>query len=234
MNGRDLLNSLGYVDDGLVQEAEQKKIKKSSVKFLVPLAASFAVVVTAFSIWPNQQNAPPILPNDNIPPIVSEETPGDSKEYALHFNASDSQIADRLHIEGHFWEALTSAQVKKLLPSMTEKYDVGGIVNYSHADGKTSIFSVNASFKANDNEVKITIAPGEIAKCYLIAGEPVLSEIEGVKIEAGIFTTDKNSRGEQNYIYYADFKIDGVAYYAEYSGEKTDKELFTNIIADII
>lgn len=237
MNGKDLLNSLDYVDDELVQEAEQTKIKKSSAKFLVPMAASFAAVVTAFSIWANHQSTPPMLPNDNIPPIVSEEKPNDSKEYTLHFNKTDSQIAAdnlRIKIKNHFWEALTPMQVIKLLPNIAEKYDVEGIVDYSHESGKTSIFGVNTSFKANDNEVKITIAPNEIVKCYLIEGSPVLSEIEGIKIEAGIFTTDKNSRGERNYIYHANFKIDDVAYYAEYAGEVKDKEFFTNIIADII
>lgn len=125
-------------------------------------------------------------------------------------------------------------QAGKLLPNIAKKYQIDGTVNYSYSSGAAWIFNVDASFNANGRDVKITIAPDEVVKCYLIESKPVFSEVEGVKIEASIFMTDKNSKDEQNYIYHADFKIDYVAFYVEYWGEKTDKEFFTNIIADII
>lgn len=234
MNGKDLLNGLNYVDESLINEAEKTKIKKSTIRFAIPIAASFAIIITAFSMWSNHQNNLPISPDSNIPPIVSDEGSHSNKEYTLYFNNVDSQVAGDLYIEGHFWEELTTLQAEKLLPNIAKKYQIDGTVNYSHTSESTSLFSANTSFNANGKDVKITIAPNEVIKCYLIEGKPVLSEIEGVKIEAGIFTTDKNSKGEQNYIYHADFKIDDVAYYVEYSGKKTDKEFFTNIIADII
>jgi len=234
MNGKDLLNGLNYIDEILINEAEKTKIKKSTIIFAIPIAASFAIIITAFSIWSNHQNNLPIFPDNNIPPIVSDKGSHTNKEYTLYFNNVNSQIADNLYIEGHFWKELTSLQAEKLLPNIAKKYQIDGTVNYSHTDESTSLFSVNTRFNANGKDVKITIAPNEVVKCYLIQGKPVLSEIEGVKIEAGIFTTDKNSKGEQNYIYHADFKIDYVAYYVEYSGKEADKEFFTNIIADII
>lgn len=234
MKGNDLLKGLTYVDDRLIKEVEEHKSKKSSIRFVLPVAASFAVIISAFSLWSNYLNNLPISPENNIPPIVSDEGSHANKEYVLYFNNVDSQIADALYIEGHFWEELTSLQGKKLLPNIANKYQIDGIVNYSHTVEFTSLFSVNTNFNANGKDVKITIAPNEVIKCYLIEGKPVISEIEGVEIEAGIYITDKNSKGEQNYIYYADFKIDDVAYYVEYSGKETDKEFFTNIIADIV
>lgn len=234
MNGKDLLKGLSYVDENLINEAEKMKIKKSAIRFTIPIAASFAILITAASMWSNYQKNLPIHPDNNIPPIISDESFHANKKYTLYFNNVDNQIASDLYIEGHFWEGITSLQAEKLLPNIAKKYQTEGTVNYSYVDGVTSIFNVDTSFKANGKDVKITIAPNEVIKCYLIEGEPVLSEIEDVKVEAGIFMMNENSKGKRNYIYYADFKMDDVAYYVEYSGEKDDKELFVNIIADII
>lgn len=227
MDGKDLLNGLNQVDESLINEAEKKKIKinKSNIRFAIIIAASFAIIITAFSLWSSHQNNLPISPDNNIPPV----------EYTLYFNDVDSQIAGNLYIKGHFWEQLSSEQKEKLLPNIVNKYQVEGTVNYSQTDGKTAIFNIQTNIQSKKkNDVKITIAPNKVIKCYLIDGEPVLSEIEGVKIEAGIFKTDKNSEGERNYIYYADFMIEDIAYYAEFAGAKSDKEFFTSIIVDLI
>lgn len=234
MNGKDLLNSLGFVDDELVQEAEVKKMKKSPIRLFIPIAASFTVVAAAFSMWASYQNIPPLLPDDPIQPVASEDPIISNKEYTLYFNDVSGQTADRISVKGHFWETLTPVQAEKLLPNIAEKYHLEGIVNYSREGKKTSIYNVNTRFEVKNREVKITVAPGEIIKCYLIEGEPVLSEIEGIQVEAGIYVTDENSTGEQNYIYHADFKIGDAAYYVAYSGKENDQEFFTSVIADII
>ena len=234
MKGKDLLNALNYVDESLIDEAEKTEIKKPILMFVIPIAASFTIIIASFLIWSNYQKDLSISPDNNISPIVSDESFHANKKYTLYFNNVDSQIASDLYIEGHFWEKITSLQAGKLLPNIAKKYQIEGTVNYSYVGSVTSIFSVDTSFKANGKDVKIITAPNEVIKCYLIEGEPVLSEIEDVKIEAGIFTTNKNSKGKRNHIYYADFKMDDVAYYVEYSGEKDDKEFFVNIIADII
>lgn len=232
MNGKDLLNSLSFVDDELIQEAETKKIKKTSIKFLIPLAASFAVVVTAFSIWMNHQNTPPILSNDNtISPTIIDKNNSDRTQYALNFNHVDGQTASDTIIEGHFWEKLSAGQTGIILPLISEKYQVDGIVNYSKSNGNITIFSIDTNLKIEEKEdIKITIAPNEIAKCYILDGKPIPSEIEGISVEAGIFTETNNGK----VIFYADFKIDDISYYVEFVGNNDDKEIFTNIVADII
>ncbi|NLN47732.1 MAG: hypothetical protein GX154_01240 [Clostridiales bacterium] len=234
MKGNDLLKGLTYVDDSLIKEAEEHKLKKSPIRLVLPLAASFALTIAVFTIWSNYSNHLPLSPGNNIPPIVGNEGPHSDKGYILYFNEADSQIAASIHIEGHFWEELTSAQIEGLFQDITKKYKIDGTVNYSYKSGSASVFNIDARFNANGKDVKVTIAPGEMIKCYLIEGEPIFSEIEGVNIEAGIFITDKNSKGQLNYIYYADFKIDDIAYNVEYIGNKDDKDFFTNIIADIV
>lgn len=72
MNGKDLLNALNHVDESLINEAEKMKIKKSAIRFAIPIAASFTIIIAAFSMWSNYQNNLPISPDNNIPPIVSD------------------------------------------------------------------------------------------------------------------------------------------------------------------
>lgn len=234
MKGNDLLKGLTYVDDSLIKEAEEHKLKKSPIRFVLPVAASFVLIIAVFFIWSNYPNHLPLSPGNNIPPIVGNESPHSGKDYELYFNVADSQMAANIHIEGHFWEELTPAQIERIFPGITKKYQIDGTVNYSYKSGSASVFNIDARLDANGKDVNVTIAPGEVIKCYLIEGEPIFSEIEGVNIEAGIFITDKNSRGQRNHIYYADFKIDDIAYSVEYVGDKADKEFFTSIIADIV
>lgn len=234
MNGKDLLSGLNYIDESLVSEAETKSIKKRHVRFMVPLAASFALMITAFSAWTLYYGNLPKQPGANIPPAIGDDTPKNEKKYTLYYNETDNQMVDSRVIAGYFWNELTHKQAKNILPIVADKYETNGTANYSHENGQTRIYSVDASFKVSTKPVKITIAPGEIPKCYIIDGKPILSEIEGVPIEAGMFITDKSSKGERNYIYYADFKMGDIAYYVEYSGAKNDKELFAGIVADII
>ena len=234
MKGNDLLKGLTYVDDSLIREAEEHKPKKSPIRFVLPVAASLAIIIAVFSIRSNYPNHLPLSPENNIPPIVGNEGPHSGKDYELYFNHADSQTAADIYIEGHFWEELTPAQTERVFPGIAKKYQIDGTVNYSYKSGSASVFNIDAKLDVGGKDVKITIASGEVIKCYLIKGKPVFSEIEGVNIEAGIFTTDKNSKGQRNHIYYADFKIDDVAYYVEYVGDKDDKEFFTGIIADII
>lgn len=246
MNGKDLLYGLSFIDDELVQEAAQEIVqgalqvtelnkagrKKSAIKFLVPIAASFAVAVTIFLLWTDHQTAPPFLSNDNnILPNESEQTPYDNPQYTLNFNHTDIEIAYNLYIKGHFWEELSCEQIDIILPIISKKHQVDGTINYSHSDGNITIFSIDTIVKIKKNQnVKITISPDEVAKCYIIDGESILSDIEGITVEAGIFTGTNNG----NVIYYADFKIDNVAYYVEFAGDKEEEAFFTNIVADII
>ncbi|MFA5537052.1 MAG: hypothetical protein WDA53_07775 [Bacillota bacterium] len=234
MKGNDLLNGLGYVDDCLIREAEEPRPKKSSTRFALSVAVGFAVIIAAFLIWSNFPNNLPISLGNKLPPIATSEDPHFSEDYKLYFNNAGSQVVRNINIEGHFWEELTSMQIRRLFPGTAGKYQTSGTVNYSYQSGSVSIFNVEARFDAGGKDIKITIAPGEVIKCYLIEGEPIPSEIEDVKIEAGIFITNRNSKGQRNYIYYADFKIDDVAYSVEYIGKKGDEGFFTSIIADIV
>lgn len=211
MNGKDLLKGFTYVDEGLINEGENIIIKKTKKRAILSVAASFVIVITAFSLWTNYKR--------NIPPI---------EKYTLSYNNANRIVEQNMYIKGHFWQDLSSIQKEKILPTISSKYEVEGCVNYSYWEGKVSIFNINTTLKIQDkNNVEITIAPKEVQKCYVFDGEPVISDINGVKVEAGIFK-------DNNYIYYADFIIDDIAYYVEFVGEEKDKDLFKSIVVDII
>lgn len=227
MKGKDLLRALSNVDDRFISEAEEKKHGKSVIKFALPIAACFALVFAVVLSMLNFQNM-------FLQSGVAHSGTAYENKYTLYFNKVVGINVSEIDIKGHFWKELTQEQKEKLLPGIAEKYQIDGTVHYSHAEGVTSVFEVYTVIKADGKNIKITIAQGEVAKDCIVSGKPIFSEIEGVNVEAGIFVTDKNSKGERNYIYYADFSIDDIAYHVEYSGEKNDNDYFASVIADII
>lgn len=62
MKGNDLLKGLTYVDDSLIREAEEHKPKKSPIRFVLPVAASLAIIIAVFSIRSNYPNHLPLSP----------------------------------------------------------------------------------------------------------------------------------------------------------------------------
>lgn len=235
MNGTDLLNGFHFIEDYLIEEAETKEGKKANLRYYVVAAASVAIVLTAVSSIVYIQSNLTIIPNCIEPPIEIELLPYEKEQYTLFFNKVDGVMAERLLIPGHFWQTLTAEQTEKILPVLAEKYEITSTIHYSHAEEQTSIFNIETSVQVGkENDVKITIAPNQITKCYSIDGKPILSQIAGIDIEAGLFITDANNRGEQAYIYSADFKMDDIAYYVEFAGTKSDEAFFVNLVADII
>lgn len=227
MKGNDLLRGMSYIDDSFIDEPENKTVKKPIIRYAVLFAASFAIIIAAVSLLSIGENNLPISPDITM----NSESPQPDKEYKLNFNKVDGMAARDLYIEGHFWEELNKEQTAKLLPKIADTYELNGTVHYSHKDGVTSVFSVDTQFQKSDKNGTIAFAPNSVVRCCIVEGKPVFSEIEGVKIEAGIFITGKSNK---TYIYYADFKLDDVAYYVEYSGNKYDEDFFTSVIADII
>ncbi|MDO5521871.1 MAG: hypothetical protein Q4G58_15360 [bacterium] len=238
MNGKDLLEGLSFIEEELIQEAEQKplKIKRMPMKRVFLMAASLAAIITTVVVVENHSsNMPHIAADPNVYLVVSEKPENDGKHYTLQFNTVDSFNAPKVYIEGYFQEHLSTKQGKLLLPIISKKYSIDGSLNYSKSNGKIGLYSIDTDVEIGKEEtMRITISPNEIVKDYVIEGKTLVSEIEGVSIEAGVFKTSNNSKEERTYSYYADFKLDEVAYYVEFTGKKEDEELFTNMIADII
>ncbi len=232
MNGKDLFEGLGTIDEYFIYEAEVKSLhpRKKIIKFGTAMVASFAIIILSASLLKAYYSPP-----------ISEEiiiTPNDSAKDTLQFNKDNFSFSENnIYIEGHFWNELSVEQSRMLFPVFTEKkYKITGTMNYSFINEISALWNVQASVTISDNQkVKVTLAPDKVTNCYILNGTPLLSEINGITITAGVFKTDKNSKGERNYIYFADFQINDVFYYVEYASfNQTNEEFFTEIIKDII
>lgn len=226
MKGYDLLKSMSRIDDELLAETEVKSKKRSVVKFILPIAACLAVIVSAVLLFGNSEK-PPVI-------NVTRAETSNKAEYTLKFNDVKNVSACMRKIPGHFWHDLNSSQLKKVLPGTADKYETKATASYSHADGLTKLIEVSGEIKKDGKLVSVTIAENEVFKDYIIDGEPLISDIEGVKVEAGIYEVPEDTYAEHKYWYYADFLIDNVAYKVEYHGDKRNDEFFTEIVAEII
>lgn len=235
MNGNDILRGLGFIDEKLIYEAEHKKlnIKMKIIKFIVPIAASAAIFILSFTLY---QNARWTLPQKHISDHAFSDSQKTITEYQLSFNQVSNVLAANIDFSGHFWCDIESEQLNEILPKVASEYTVAGTVHYSSTDGAADLVKVSALVTIDGKtDGRITIAPDRMDKEWIIDGEPDLSEIEGIPIEAGLFITDKNSKGRKNFIYYADFNIDGVAYFMECVSQNQEAEdVFTNLVADVI
>ncbi|MBR6172539.1 MAG: hypothetical protein IKQ49_05150 [Eubacterium sp.] len=66
------------------------------------------------------------------------------------------------------------------------------------------------------------------------SGNASVSVINGCSVRSGFFTTDKNSRGEQNTIFYATIDLKDAEVHVEVGGDKSEAEKTGKEISDII
>lgn len=69
----------------------------------------------------------------------------------------------------------------------------------------------------------ITCVPDRWFKDTVIEGRESSSVIDGVSVKAGYLVTDKNSKGEQHIVYYAEFDLGENKYYLENGGDLNKK-----------
>ncbi len=238
MKGYDILQGLSHIDESFIQEAEVDTLRKNSgvIKLVLPIAASFVILFTSLLLWQRGGDAI-ITPNgDNLGDSSEDIPPISTTQYSLHLNDTQMVSDARVFLEGHFWYALDEVQLSSLLPNVTQKHDTTGSVHYSSKDDEASLFEVY-TYSTISESIKgsVTVALNEIVHDVIIDGEAISSEIEGVEVTAGLFVTDKNSKGERNYIYYAEFMLGEISYYAELVsyGEEANT-IFTQFVADII
>ncbi len=248
MKPKEILEGLGFIDERFINEAsvkvQTKKIDTNKIlKLIIPLAASFALIITSVTIWQQGQPSLPIPPSTgDVPPVVGDNTEDPTittipTEYELHLNVANMISSDRkIAIKGYFWNEMINKQINKVIPIVSQKYDVTGMVHYSSENDVATLFQVDTSVIIDESiNGRITISPNEIIRDYIIDGEPILSEIEGISVEAGVFVIDENRKGEKNYIYYADFKMDNTSYYVELVAKNGKAEdVFTELVADIV
>ena len=97
------------------------------------------------------------------------------------------------------------------------------------------LFNIDAhAVSATGLKTYIQLAPGEVVLDYKFDVEARSSDVLGTAVTAGYFETKPNSKGLRNVIYFAYFKLSGIAYYVELGGAEAEKEALKDEISELI
>lgn len=202
--------------------------------------ACLAVVLLSIVTIPQltQSNVLP-MPGDNplaFQPGTDSSTPGISKNYMLIFNKAGGQTADKIYIPGHFWQKLTDDELQAIFPSLTQKYSVTATANFQSDKTGVALFSIDThAVSTNGLETYIQIAPDKVViDRYMLGGDVKTSDVLGTAVTTGCFETKPNNKGLRNVIYFASFKLSGIAYYVELGGREKEKEALQEEISGLL
>ncbi len=183
----------------------------------------FAVVLLGFF------RLPKLLPHTAAP------MPGVSAKYTLEFNKADGQLANKINIPGHFWQELTTKEIKAVFPTLVNTHAIKATAHFQSDENGTTLFNIDADAKSVSGfEAYIQIAPGEIVLDYVFDSETKSTDVLGTMVTAGYFETKPNSNGIREIIYFASFKLADVAYYVELGGIEAEKEVLKSEIFELV
>jgi len=184
-----------------------------------------------------QHNVTPTPWNNPAVSQPSEDaaSPDTSSKYTLYFNKADFRAAADIAIPGHFWQELTDKELKAVFPGLTETHSITATANFQSDERGASLFNIDAhAVSATGLKTYIQLAPGEVVLDYKFDVEARSSDVLGTAVTAGYFETKPNSKGLRNVIYFAYFKLSGIAYYVELGGAEAEKEALIDEISELI
>lgn len=183
MSKDNLIDSLGRIDDDMIQgvEALRRKRKSDRWKKWVGLAACFCLILAAMVAvpglfagtmpLPTEQNDFPIPDNTN-PPVVTIQTEP-ALIWSAHYNEAVSLVAaDRAFIQGIFTEELNDAERMAVKPDRW--YDGMDFSGYTIFDNYGNLLDVILTVNT-PNPVTVTITDYAFCGCYLLDGEATVS-----------------------------------------------------------
>ena len=183
MRKDDLIDSLGRIDDDLIQgvEALRSTRKSSGWKKWAGLAACFCLILAAVAAMPGlfagnmpiptEQNDFPIPGNTN--PSVETIHTEPALIWTAHYNEAVSLVAaDRAFIQGIFTEELKEEALAAVKPDRWyEGMDFSG---YGIFDNYGNLLDVILTVNT-PNPVTVTITDYAFGGCYLLGGEAEVS-----------------------------------------------------------
>ena len=126
---------------------------------------------------------------------------------------------------------LTEEEAAVLFPALPVTADA----IFQNGDGDAGASRELLGFEGQIGNVKLTISTSDVQLLDTeLVGAEETSEINGTSITAGYFVTDKNSKGEQNAIYYASFALGACRVYVENAGAKENSEATKEELAEVI
>ena len=184
MRKDDLIDSIGMIDDDLIQsvDALRRTRKAFSWKRWAGLAACFCLILAAVSAMPGlfrETTPPPPVQNDfpvQTNPKQPEQTthPEDlAPDWTAIYNESEAMLAmDRVYIQGIFSEELNESQLTAVMP---EKWSDGMDCSGNGVfDNQGNLLDVIVTVNTSE-PVTVTMTNTSFGTCFLLDGEAEIS-----------------------------------------------------------
>ena len=184
MRKDDLIDSLGMIDDDLIQSVDAlRRIRKAfSWKRWAGLAACFCLILAAVSAMPVlfwETTPPPPIQNDFTvqtnpkPPEQTTHPENLAPVWTAIYNESEAMLAmDRVYIQGIFSEELNESQLTAVMPeNWPDGMECSGYgVFDNHGNLLDVIVTVNTA-----EPVTVTMTNTSFGTCFLLDGEAEIS-----------------------------------------------------------
>ena len=176
MRKDDLIDSLGRIDDDLIENVDslRRKRKQPGWKKWAGLAACFCLILAVATAMPGLLPEKPPVPNDlptqtdTNPPV--ETTPSEpALVWTANYNQAESMVSmDRTYIQGVFSEELSGSLLAAVKPDGVDCS--GRAVFDNHGNLLDVILTVNTP-----TPVTIAMTKDSVDTCYLLGGETEVS-----------------------------------------------------------
>lgn len=141
----------------------------------------------------------------------------------LRFVKSESG-GEQLDIE---FEIRTRNLTEDEIANLFGELPVTGYALFNHADNR--ILGIEGQIESRDDTMNLIVsAPGICLNDTVLEGEESVSDVNGVAVWAGYFTSGKNI------IYYATFALGESTVYIEHGGRKSESSALRKDIAQVI
>ena len=184
MRKDDLIDSIGMIDDDLIQnvDALRKKRKSFGWKRWAGLAACFCLILAAMTAMPGlfwETTPPPPVQNDfpvQTNPKQPEQTthPEDlAPVWTAIYNESEAMLAmDRVYIQGIFSEELNESQLTAVMPeNWPDGMECSG---YGVFDNLGNLLDVIVTVNTSE-PVTVTMTNTSFGTCFLLDEEAEIS-----------------------------------------------------------
>lgn len=172
MRKDNLIDSLGRIDDEMIQcvEALRRKRRSFGWKKWAGLAACFCLILAAMAAVPQGTTPLPTVPIQTAPdPTVETIHTEPALIWTAHYNEAVSLVAaDRAFIQGIFTEELNAAELTALKPERW--YDGMDFSGYGIFDNYGNLLDVILTVNTSA-PVTVTITDYAFGGCYLLDGE---------------------------------------------------------------
>ncbi len=219
MNSKKFSEAMSEIDNKYINEVilYKKRTKKFSWLKWGVIAACFVVAILGIDLFKK------VLFDSNIDIAILHN--GDK----IKFIQSDTVSSLSLDIDVTTRQ-LTKEEVYTLFGDLPVTANAIFLTNRNNNNIQNLV-----GFDGKIGNVKMIIATSDIQLLdTMIIGNEENTKVYNTNVTAGYFITKPNSKGEQNIIYYATFKLGNNSIYLENAGTKKERERVKNDLVNVI